>query len=384
VNQERSIIKNGTVNTHIVLIVLTLLTTGITIYLTKHFFDVRFPTGLGGASLCDINSFLNCDAATHSNISNIFGVPIALFGLLISIFVLSNYIFKSLKIEGSLYNILAANLVGCIILFIYSIVVLGSLCPFCTVYYILSTALFLVFHFKSSKRSLDIKTMLSFGAVTLIVSIIFINIYNNKNSQSSKIATSLIKDYNSYENLGNPKPDSPYRIATSTEKFDDAPIQLTIFSDFQCPACKYLSSSMHALERKYKGKINIQYFFYPLDSNCNDKMTRPLHPLACKAAYLASCLPKKFSTVHDDIFENQSKLSLKWIKDYAEKNNVTKCFRSEDAKKTVVSLLKQGEEFNIQSTPTMLLNGVKVEGALPLNQMYILMDHLIKQHEPKI
>ena len=145
-NQERSIIKNGTVNTHIVLIVLTLLTTGVTIYLTKHFFDVRFPTGLGGASLCDINSFLNCDAATHSNISNIFGVPIAVFGLLISIFVLSNYIFKSLKIEGSLYNILAANLVGCIILFIYSIVVLGSLCPFCTVYYILSTALFLFFH----------------------------------------------------------------------------------------------------------------------------------------------------------------------------------------------------------------------------------------------
>ena len=55
----------------------------------------------------------------------------------------------------------------------------------------------------------------------------------------------------------------------------------------------------------------MQYLFYPLDNNCNPKVTRPLHPLACEAAYLASCLPEKFKQVEADIFDNQEHLSKK-------------------------------------------------------------------------
>lgn len=382
-DKRKSVILDGTINIHLIVVILSLLTLAVTIYLTKHFFDVHFPMGLTGSSLCDINSYLNCDAATNSIISNIFGVPIAIFGALISLFILSNYIFKSTKVEGTLYSILVANLVGCVALFIYSLVSLGSLCPFCTVYYLLSAALFLVFHFKSECRELSIKALTSFGIVIFITSLIFGNIYKNKKQDNSKIAISLIKDYDSYQNLGNPNPESPYRIASGTERFEDTPIQLSIFSDFQCPACKYLSSSMHSLKRKYKNKINIQYFFYPLDSACNDKMSRALHPLACKAAYLSSCLPNIFDRVHDDIFENQQNLTSAWLKAYAKKHNVTECFNASSTKEKVISILQQGDEFNIQSTPTMLLNGVKIEGALPLNQMYILMDELIKRYGQK-
>ena len=37
----------------------------------------------------------------------------------------------------------------------------------------------------------------------------------------------------------------------------------------------------------------------------------------------------------------------------------------------------QGNEFAVQSTPTFFLNNVKIEGALPLNQLYMLMDEVL-------
>ena len=38
------------------------------------------------------------------------------------------------------------------------------------------------------------------------------------------------------------------------------------------------------------------------------------------------------------------------------------------------------EPFNIRSTPTLFINGVKIEGGLGFGQMSILFDELIKKY----
>ena len=220
-----------------------------------------------------------------------------------------------------------------------------------------------------------------YGIITLITYFSFWSYSNSKSEYQGKIAVSLIDQFKNLENLGKPKMDSPFRIASSSNEFTDSPIQLSIFSDFQCPACKALANMMHPIARKYKGKINIQYYYYPLDSACNSAVQRSIHPLACKAAYLATCLPDKWVQVHDEIFENQGSLSLDWVLKYAKKNDVVECTNDSKTKELVVKIIDEAKQFNVQSTPTMLLNGVKIEGALPLNQMYILMDELIKKAE---
>ena len=45
----------------------------------------------------------------------------------------------------------------------------------------------------------------------------------------------------------------------------------------------------------------------------NEDVKRNVHPMACKAAYLASCLKDYFHKVHDEIFENQGSLSTEWL-----------------------------------------------------------------------
>jgi len=378
-DNKKSLYLDSTVNFHLILVTLALAVIGTTIYLTQHYFSVVYPDGLSAGSLCNINSFLNCDAATHSKLSNIMGVPISLFGFLISIFTLSNYLFKNRNFEGTLYYVLALNVVGCLILFIYSLIALGSLCPFCTIYYVLSTGLFLLFHFKSEERSFSLPALAAMGAVVLVAASGFYFYAKSQKTTQNQMSDALMKEFDSYVNLGTPKILSPHRLASVAPEFDKAPIQISVFSDFQCPACKALSEILEAVAKKYQAKANIQYYFYPLDSSCNSKMSQPLHPHACEAAYLAHCSGEKFASTHNEIFANQQSLDSAWLTNKAKEMGLSECVAKPETKKAVADLVEVGNGFNVHSTPTMLVNGVKIEGVLPLNQLEIILDELIRR-----
>ena len=366
----------------IILIITSFCMVVVSAYMTKHYFDVKFPNGMVSGSLCDINSYFNCGSATDSPVSNLFGVPIALFGLLMGLFFLSGSIFKNEMVEGTNNFLSKLNFAGCVALFIYSVGFLGQLCPFCTVYYILSGTACLLYFKSSSITRPALPILGAYAALFLAVSVItFMNV-NDRNQNLAKktdLKDLVIKQYDGYQNLGAPQVDSPYKIEIAKEPFSAAPVRLTIFSDFQCPACRRLSELVPEMIKRYKGIINIQYFFYPLDVECNPNMKHPLHNMACKAAYIAACLPGEFASVHDEIFKNQDSLSEDWLKDFAQKKGVTECVSKPETKEKVAALIKQAEPFSIQSTPTMLVNGVKVEGVIPPDQLNIIMDELVRR-----
>lgn len=364
----------------------------VSIYMTHHYFQTHFPsgTGLKGAGLCELNSFFSCDKATTSGASNIFGIPISLFGILNGILILCGYLFTNEKTERAIYSYVLMNGALCALLLLFSLFSLGGLCPFCTVYYIFSCLVLFIFYKNSHMELPDIKTFIIIGIGFVIPTIgmhaYVLSLESDKEKvaeRQKEIGRQMVQQYKGLDNLGRPDLDSKFLLAKATEKFEDAPIQLVVFSDFQCPACKMLSSVIHEMVKVYEGKMNIQYFFYPLDHNCNPDMKRPLHTLACQASYLSYCLPEKFSTVHDDIFLNQDNLSQSWLDSYAKKEGVQECMKSEDTKAKVVEMIKAAKKFNISSTPTMLLNGVKVEGVIPLNSLAPIFDMLIEDHGKK-
>lgn len=376
---EKSIYKQGSAFTHLFFIIFGLCMFGFSIYLTNHYFEVKFPTGLTSSGLCNINQFFNCDTTTNSPASNIFGVPVSLFGILAGLFLLAGYAFSNKEVEGTNHFLLRVNFFFCILFLLYSLIGLGGLCPVCTAFYIASGIVLFLFHKNSSYTTPSFKIMAIYLVITLIASGIMWNNVNEKVQAKNSIATSLVKQYYSLPNLGKPKMDSPFRITSATEVFSDAPLRMTIFSDFECPACKLLSEALHKIVERYKGKINIQYFFYPLDHNCNPSMKRPLHQHACNASYVASCLPEKFGPIHDEIFENQDKLSKTWLNDLAKRENAADCVKDPATKQKVQKLIEAAGPFNIRSTPTFLINGVKIEGVLPANQFYIILDEILKR-----
>ena len=373
--KQKSIYQDSSMNMTILLFLVSSFMIGLSIYLTDHYFGVKFPTGVNAGSLCNLSSIFNCDAATHSAASNIAGVPISVFGIIVGLLVMIGIFFKNENYEKSLYFLLIVNFLGCIALFFFSLISLGSLCPFCTLYYILSGLVLFFFWKRSHSYIPHAGSLVGMGVLFAIA--IFITKMNvdSKIANQSAVSNDLIKQYYALPNLGEPKPASEFKVATAA----NAPIKMHIFSDFECPACKALSEIMPQLLSRYGGKIDIQYYYYPLDNACNPNMDRPLHNYACKAAYVASCMPlADFGKVHDDIFHNQEKIG-DYLDEVIKANKLEACVADAKTKEKVVALINAATPFNISSTPTFLLNGVKIEGVLPPDQLFAIMDEIVKR-----
>jgi protein-disulfide isomerase/uncharacterized membrane protein len=374
--KKTSVYQDNNLNTTIIVFILSSLMIGFSVYLTQHYFELKFPTGLSGKSLCNLNQFFNCDKTTLSAFGNIMGIPIAIFGILIGILKMGGLVFKNENYERTMYFTLLVNFLGCIALFSYSLFILKGLCPFCTLYYIVSGATLFLFYKKSSSFKPAMTYLLIFGVIALATGAATKMNIDEKSKAQAGISASLITQYYSLPNLGDPAIASEFKIATAV----NAPIKMVIFSDFECPACKALSELVPQITARYEGKIDIQYFYYPLDNSCNPAMERPLHQYACKAAYIATCMPANtFGKTHDDLFQGQDKFEAGFLDHYIKENKLESCVADQKTKDKVVSIIKASDPFNIRSTPSFLINGVKIEGVLPADQLFAIFDEIVRR-----
>lgn len=380
-NQKKSLTLNGISGLNFLFIINAVAMIGVSIYLTTHFYDVLYPTKLGGASsLCNISNFFNCDAATYSKISNIAGIPISFFGIIVGALFLFTSLMPSEALEKTSSAVAKYNFIGCVILFIYSFAALGSLCPFCTLYYVLSgIAFFLLWKHGQNSWVPDLKTSGLWAALLVIGSFFMFQTTKSKEDVSSKMNESIVKQFRSLPSSGDPDIESPYKIHAATEKFADAPIRITVFSDFQCPFCKVVADQVPELVRRYSKQINVQYMFYPLDAKCNSNVKGRFHDQACDAAALAACDVKKFEAVHDDIFANQDKLSQGALADIAKKHGLTGCLDNSEITNKVIEGINQGTKYNMKSTPTIIVNGKKIEGTIPNSQFFAIFEDILSQ-----
>lgn len=378
---KKSLTTDGMTIPHFFLIIAALAMTAFSIYLLIYDVQTVYPMAQLGApsSLCNSHGFFSCAKAVYSPAAFIFGIPIALAGILLGAFLLFGSIFPSKKIEGTNFILVLLNAAGCFILFLFSLIFLKGLCPFCTLFYVSSWFAAFLFWRYSSEKKIDFKVFGIYALIGVVTIAAYLFYIKDRKAEINRAAGPLLQQFASYPDLGNPTNESPYKIYKSTEKFADAPIRISIFSDFQCPFCGKLATAMHDAIERYKGKINIQYFYYPMDSECNSDMQGPMHPVACKAAYLAACVPEKFSEVHDRLFEIGPDLDGAFLADYAKKLGAETCYADPKTKEKVIESINVARQFRVTATPTLLINGVKIEGMLPAHQLNIILDDLVKK-----
>ena len=144
-----------------------------------------------------------------------------------------------------------------------------------------------------------------------------------------------------------------------------AKVTVVEFADFQCPACGAFYPDMKKITSDYNGKIYYTYRHFPL----------PLHKNAMKAAQAAQAgaVENKFWKMHDKLFETQSEWSevddpTALFVSYAKSSGIdeVKFKKALDENIYVSTIQKDIEDGNIagvNSTPTVFVNGRKVEGA---------------------
>jgi uncharacterized membrane protein/protein-disulfide isomerase len=372
------------------------------VFTIRHFFLANYPTSIYAGSFCDINSFFNCDSSAFSVISQVGGVPLGYFGLIVGALVCLGAVFPSISLERTNKTISIVNFVSVVGLFLFSVLYLKSLCLLCTGYYLFSIASFLLFwkygidrddpSWLSRHFSPSLKHLVTIAIVTLLGAYGMVLFHHaRRDAQSGGVAARVVTQYYNLAVVKPPSLISPYRTVQSTEKFEDAPIQIIEYADFLCPDCLFLTQQMGKLKEEFKGKINIAYQFFPLEARCNQVVEKDKHPGACDLSYLAAYDPAKFSQIHDEIFANFEK-----AKDPAWRNALARKYQLEGAlndartKELVQRIINTGNEYEktsekyshgIRSTPTLIVNNRMIIGTLPYAQLRAIFQALVEERE---
>jgi protein-disulfide isomerase len=138
----------------------------------------------------------------------------------------------------------------------------------------------------------------------------------------------------------------------------NAKVQIVEFSDFQCPYCSRAAIVVHQIKEKYGDRVRFTFRQFPL----------PMHPNAHGAAEaaLAGNTQGKFWEYHDRLFKNQSQLDRAGLEEHAKQAglNMATFKKSLDDHKfaaAVDSDVKLGEQVQVQGTPSMFINGARVQ-----------------------
>lgn len=378
--EKKNLTQNGMTVPHTLYIIVSVAMVAVGIYLTKHFYQVHFPAGIGAeSSLCSGDGFWGCHKATESALGHIFYVPTAFFGIVIGLLGIIGAVFPSNEMEQTNKFFVLLNALGCIGLLLFSLISLGGLCQFCTLYYVLSfLAAFLFVKNSSETPKPSIKITAIYAAIVIVPSIFMSNYYGKQEARQNSLSSQYISQFENLKSMGEPTYESPYKINKATENWMDAPVRIAVFSDFQCPFCQKVADQFPVLLKGLEDKVNVAYYFYPLDNACNPKITRAFHQYACKAAYLAACDEEKFLEVHDEIFAGQAQLSNESLDKLAKKYKLEGCYNNPKLQDVVTQTMNAGELYGLKSTPTIIINGKKIEGSIPTVHLRAIVESLLK------
>lgn len=178
----------------------------------------------------------------------------------------------------------------------------------------------------------------------------------------------------------NTAPAAPVDIKITNDDYirgdKNAKVTLVEYSDFQCPYCSRVKTTLDQLLTDYKGKVRLIFRHFPLTS---------MHANAQKAAEASECAGEqgKFWEMHDKLFENQSDLSVdnykKWAKELGlNSSKFDSCLDTGKFADKVKNGVTEGSNYGVQGTPATFVNGVLVSGAVPIEDFKSIIDPLLK------
>lgn len=150
----------------------------------------------------------------------------------------------------------------------------------------------------------------------------------------------------------------------------NAPVSLVIFSDFQCPICKEEAQILRQnLSKTFPDKVHLVFIDFPLEQ---------IHNWARTAAVAGRCVyrqsPAKFWDYFDWTYENQGNLGMdnfnSHFQSFASEKGLDgmqlgRCIDDKTADADVTREIGEGHLLQVDATPTMFMNGRRIQGGLP-------------------
>jgi uncharacterized membrane protein/protein-disulfide isomerase len=352
-------------------------------------FDPRY------ASFCDINSTVSCSEVLLSRYSTAYGVPVAVYGAIwfagiLVLLAAGTWGRAALRenVPGYLFALSTAGLAVVLYLAYISFAVLKVYCPLCLTADAAVIGLFIVsgaatpFPMTTLPKRLlhDLKdAFVSPVAVGVIVLFAVgsgsaVALFAREAAiADSALATGTAQlasadQRSEFERWFAAQPRVPLIVPN-----EGAKVLIVDFSDFQCPYCKQAYIALKPIIDKYNAQqpntVRLALKDFPLDSKCNSSVQNGgPHPFACEAA-VAVRLAKakgKEQALEDYLFANQEAFSAdnirKWAREVGQVTDFDAKYAAtiEDVKGDIAF----GHTLQVNATPTMFINGVKIAGVL--------------------
>ena len=158
-----------------------------------------------------------------------------------------------------------------------------------------------------------------------------------------------------------------------------APVVITLFSDFQCQFCREEAKTLREnLIKTYPTQVRLYFRDFPLEQ---------IHPWAKAAAIAGKCVfkakPAAFWDFHDWIFDKQADVTPENLKskvmEFVQSKQldavqVGACIDSKATEADVNKSIADGRVLKVESTPTLFINGRKITGNIPWQNLKMVID----------
>jgi protein-disulfide isomerase len=170
----------------------------------------------------------------------------------------------------------------------------------------------------------------------------------------------------------------------------DAKVTVVNYDDFECPFCARMHATLFpGLFKEYGDRVLFIYKDFPLEE---------IHPWAVHAAVDANCLAAQNSDAYwdyaDFLHGNQSVVSaakghdgqnaeldklatLQGQKHNLDLPKLQACVKLQDERQVRASM-HEADTIGVEATPTMYVNGQKLDGAVPEDEVRLAFDQALK------
>lgn len=352
------------------------------------------------SSFCSINDFVDCDGAARSTVSQFWGIPLAYWGIMFYLTVLFLSVVdwfqkvKFLKFLEVFKNPMAYIAMLGTLAFVCSMVLAGlslfkihKLCILCVITYFIDLCIAIVASqaniktlFKSIKTTYfdfidGVKQYTKTFIILLILVISFFTYsgvtYNFVPHVKKQKAILKYRDMKF----------NPYRVTGNLLGAENGNVVIELYSDYVCPLCYIHNIMLHKAVKEFSN-IKIIHHNYPFDKECNPYISVNMHPNACFMAKgaIAARNQGNYWGMSSLLYENQPKNMNDMLKlanqlGFDTDKFITDFYSKETLDEIEEELNNANNVLNIDSTPTMYVNGDKVVGVKPY---YELKDLLIE------
>ncbi len=145
---------------------------------------------------------------------------------------------------------------------------------------------------------------------------------------------------------------------------ENARVTIVEFSDFQCPFCRNSQSAIRDVLKFYQDDVRLIFKHRPLE----------IHSQAFLAAQAAFCAAqqKAFWKYHDALFVTEDFSTVFFHKMAADlhldRDRFDACLNSIAAREAVQADVNEAQRLGINSTPTFVINGRVIRGALTVDE----------------